>query len=218
MSTHTRKDRREDIVTLFGVYDIPLKLQPGQLDQAADFGCQDVFAEYFEQYKHHFLVDDESFGDGDDWPERFMSLAKRQYVEGLTDEEHIDVRLAHVSELPKFFRNERIKGAADKPVMYLTDRKFHFIPDTTEAIVEYYKYPEMLSEGVDDEATDTMPLVLEPLIARAGFECALKMQVDEKDALELTKEEYKSTVQGLERLFAEKFIQDTKNPLEEERT
>lgn len=215
---HDKRTRREDIVTLFGVYDIPMKLQAGQIDQAADFGRDAIFFDIFEQYKHLFR-ESEQFDHGDAWPFGFMALAKRQYF--IDDDDVVwPCRLAHVSELPQFQRNDRIKGTATAPVLYLADRKFYFEPPTMEGVfIEYFKYPNSLADyAIEDDETDTMPEAVEPLIARAGFERALKMQVDDDVALKLTHEEYQQTTRGIEKLFAEKFIEQTKSPLKEDQS
>lgn len=216
MSDKTKKDRRDDIVALFGVYDVPLKLAPGQIDQAAEFGRNAIFWDYFEQYKHRFRVIGEQFSHGDEWPFGFMGLAKRQYV--VDNAIEYDVRLAHVTELPQFIRNERIKGTQFCGVLYLADRKFYFEPITLEDVyIEYWKYPDPFADtAVPDTFTDTMPDALEPLITRAGFERALVMQVDDDTALKLTQAEYSSSIAALQRLWDEKFAEDTKNPLSED--
>lgn len=217
MSSVTKKQRRDDIVTMSGQYDVELKLQPGQIDQAADFGRDAIFWEFFDQYKHVFR-EKAQFSHGDNWPQRFMALAKRQYL--VDGGNTYPIRLAHVSELAQFQRNTRILGTATDPVLYLADRKFYFEPPTVAgAFIEYFKYPARLSEpDVLDTATDTMPAALEPLITRAGFERALKMQVDDADALKLTQDEYQKSIATLEQLFNEKFAEQTKNPLKEDQT
>jgi hypothetical protein len=201
MSTTTKAGRRNDIVALLGVYGVPCKLSPGQLDQCAEMARDEVFMNIFSAYKHLFRVS-ATYAHGDAWPAGYLGLAGRQYVvDGGTNR---PARFIHVGNLPMFKKNSRIAGTTTQPILYLADRTFRFFPTSVSMVIETYKLPIPLADSaVADSATDTMPKQSEPYIARGGCERALKMMVDEKIALELTEAEIAQIVNAQTRVYAD---------------
>lgn len=201
----TKKEYRDAVVVLAGVYDVPLSDQDlGTVDHAVELSAQFVFCEAFVETPESFRATPATITDGDAYPSGFLGYAKSAYYTsgGIIR----PFRYATVAELSALLSKLRILARATDPVLFFCDGKINTLPAGLTFTFEWWEILQSTADpSVADTATNGMPEEYDRAVIRGAFEFLTKMMVTEIGALRLTQSELKRWQDAERRLYLEKF-------------